>query len=74
MSKQYLSDFQRGYDYARQRHTALLAEKSPQDILELAMVFFLFIGDTAELAKGIGTYYREIGLKRRDCFWGSRST
>lgn len=66
MSKQYLSDFQRGYNYARHWHTALLAKKSPQDILELARVFFLFAGDTAELARGIGTYYRELGMERME--------
>jgi len=64
MPKQYLSDFEQGYNYARQWHTALLAKKSPQDILELAMVFFLFKGDLAELARGIGTYYQELGVKR----------
>jgi len=60
MPKQNLSDFEQGYNYARQWHTALLAKKSPKDILELAMVFFLFTGDTAELARGIGTYYQEL--------------
>ena len=72
MSQQYKSDFKRGYDYARQRHAALLAEKNSQDIMEIAMAFFLTTGDTAEVARGIGTYYQEIGLKRRHCFRESR--
>jgi len=37
-------------------------QKSSEDILELAMVFFLFTGDTTELARGIGTYYQELGI------------
>jgi len=64
MPKQYSSDFEQGYNYARQMHTALLAKKSPQDILELAKVFFLFKGDIAELARGMGTYYQELGMKK----------
>ncbi|WP_104372021.1 hypothetical protein [Desulfocucumis palustris] len=63
MPKRYLSDFEQGYNYARQWHTAVLEKKKPQDILELARVFFLFAGDTAELARGIGTYYQELGTK-----------
>jgi len=66
VSKQYLNDFQRGYNYARLWHTALLAKKSPQDILELAKAFLLFTGNNAELAKGIGTYYREQGMERME--------
>ncbi|KJS18379.1 MAG: hypothetical protein VR69_00675 [Peptococcaceae bacterium BRH_c4b] len=65
MSKRYLSDFEQGYKYARQWHTALLAKKSPRDILELAKAFFLFTGDTAELARGIGAYYQELGMERQ---------
>ncbi len=64
MSKQHLCDFDRGYNYARQWHTVLLAKKNPQDIFELAMVFFLFKGDLAELTRGMGTYYREFGMKK----------
>lgn len=73
MSKQYLSDFEQGYNYARQWHTAFLVKRSPQDILELAIAFFQLKGDTAELARGIGTYYQEFGMKRmeagRFCYW-----
>jgi len=64
MPKQYLSDFELGYNYARQWHTALLAKMSSQDILELAMVFFLLKGEIAELTRGIGTYYQELEMKR----------
>lgn len=64
MPKQYLSDFEQGYNYARQWHSTLLAKESPQDILELAIEFFLFKGNIAELARGIGTYYQELGMKK----------
>ncbi|SFG84247.1 hypothetical protein SAMN05660649_02901 [Desulfotomaculum arcticum] len=68
MPKQNLSDFEQGYYYAQRRHTALLLKKSPESILELAMVFFLFTGDTAELARGMGTYYQELGMERMETF------
>ncbi|BBB91436.1 MAG TPA: hypothetical protein PKA28_17010 [Methylomusa anaerophila] len=63
MSKQHLSDFQIGYDYARHQHD-LLGEYTPQNILELAMIFCFQTGNTAELAKGMGVYYLELGIKK----------
>jgi hypothetical protein len=64
MFQKELSDFQRGYYYASRRHVELLAEKSLEDILMLAMVFNQSTGIDAELMWGMGAYYLETGIKR----------
>lgn len=52
------SDFQIGYNYARQKHS-LLSKRDPQFLLELGLVFILEQGVTAELSRGMGVYYLE---------------
>jgi hypothetical protein len=64
MPKKHLTDFDRGYNYARQWHTKLLAEKSPHDIFEIARVFSHFRGELTELSRGMGTYYLEFVMKK----------
>lgn len=66
MDKQQLTDFERGYAYAKLRHGPLLLGKTPEAILELAAAFLTMPGGCAELARGIGEYYRELALKARN--------
>ncbi|ADY56308.1 hypothetical protein Sgly_2015 [Syntrophobotulus glycolicus DSM 8271] len=52
------SDFEIGYNYARQKHY-LLTNRDSRFFLELGLAFLFEQGVTAELSKGMGTYYLE---------------
>lgn len=63
MSTKPLSDFERGYEYARRRYAELAARNSACDILELAEALSLATGENAELSRGMATYYKEVTRK-----------
>jgi hypothetical protein len=63
MPKEILSDFERGYEYARRRYAELAATNSAGDILELAAVLSRATGENAELARGMAAYYEEVGRR-----------
>ena len=58
-----LTDFERGYAYARQRRI-LLTERDPRHILELARIYLFSDKVAAELSRGIGLYCLETCVTR----------
>jgi len=52
-----MTDFERGYYYAKQRNEEL--SNTLPELLELAEVFTEVKGDNAELARGMAAYYAE---------------
>ena len=64
MDKKTTSEFRRGYDYASQVYSRLLAKSSLEEILELAR--FLEERDEGdEGAQGMGAYCRELAGQRK---------
>lgn len=64
MSRQELSDFEIGYDYVRRRYSSL-AKHSYQDLWELGNAYLQTRGSDAELSRGMGFYFLELGIKIR---------
>lgn len=64
MSRYNRSDFEIGYDYARQ-HYSFLATKSPRYLRELGTAYLRATGPTAELARGMAFYFLELEMKKR---------
>lgn len=60
MAREYLSDFARGYDYARQRYAELAAGFGARTLLELAATLHKATGSNAELARGIAAGFAEL--------------
>jgi len=56
------NDFEIGYNYAR-KHYAFLAKYEPQYLWELGAAYLMGKGPTAELSRGMGLYYLELGMK-----------
>ena len=64
MSRQKLSDFEIGYEYVRKRYSAL-AKHSRQDLWALGIAYLQTRGANAELSRGMGFYFLELGIKTR---------
>ncbi|EHQ89544.1 hypothetical protein [Desulfosporosinus youngiae] len=64
MSRQDLSDFEIGYDYVRKRYS-ILAKRNCQDLWELGIAYLQTRGANAELSRGMGFYFLELGIKTR---------
>ncbi len=64
MSGQHPSDFEIGYEYVR-KHYSFLTKQSSQHLLELGIAYLRAKGATAELSRGMGFYFLELGLKKR---------
>jgi hypothetical protein len=64
MSRQEFSDFEIGYDYVRRRYS-FLTKHSYQDLWELGIAYLQTRGDNAELSRGMGFYFLELGIKIR---------
>lgn len=62
MSYQQSSDFEIGYNYVRRRYS-FLSKKSSRYLWELGTAFLMFKGATAELSRGMGYYFLELGVK-----------
>ncbi|KUO63242.1 MAG: hypothetical protein APF84_01745 [Gracilibacter sp. BRH_c7a] len=62
MSYQQNSDFEIGYNYVRRRYS-FLSKKSPQYLWELGTAYLIVKGATAELSRGMGFYFLELGVK-----------
>jgi hypothetical protein len=56
------SDFEIGYNYVRRRYS-LLSKKSSQYLWELGAAYLMAKGATAELSRGMGFYFLELGVK-----------
>jgi len=64
MSRQHLSDFEIGYEYVRKRYS-FLAKYSSQHLWELGNAYLQTRGADAELSRGMGFYFLELGIKMR---------
>ena len=64
MSRQHHSDFEIGYEYVRKRYS-FLAKYSSQYLWELGKAFLKTRGTNAELSRGMGFYFLELGIKIR---------
>ena len=64
MPKEYQNDFEIGYNYARDRYIAYMTKFSSEYILELAKAFLFEKSSSAELSKGMGSYYLRIGIEK----------
>lgn len=64
MSRQDLSDFEIGYGYVRQRYS-FLAKQNYQDLWELGNAYLQTKGANAELSRGMGFYFLELGIRNR---------
>ncbi len=64
MSRQYLSDFEIGYEYVRKRYS-FLSKHSSQQLWELGTAYLQTRGTNAELSRGMGFYFLELGIKIR---------
>ncbi len=64
MSRQDLSDFEIGYEYVRNRYS-FLSKHSSQDIWKLGISYLQTRGANAELSRGMGFYFLELGIKIR---------
>ncbi|MCB8814740.1 hypothetical protein [Desulfosporosinus shakirovi] len=64
MSRQDLSDFEIGYEYVRKRYS-FLAEHSSHDLWKLGVAYMQARGANAELSRGMGFYFLELGIKIR---------
>lgn len=62
MARHDRSDFEIGYDYVRRRY-AFLAKNSPQYLWELGTAYFRVKGAIAELSRGMGCYFLELGMQ-----------
>ncbi|MDR3560452.1 MAG: hypothetical protein P4N59_03275 [Negativicutes bacterium] len=65
MSKQTLSDFERGYEYACRHYQRLLALTSAKELLELARALAQNTGMNAELARGMAAYCQEMARRKK---------
>lgn len=59
MPHHYLTDFQIGYNYARQR-SELLAGHTPGQLLDIGRAFWFYGGAAPELSKGMGLFCLEL--------------
>ena len=64
MSRQDLSDFEIGYGYVRQRYS-FLAKHNYHDLWELGNAYLQIKGANAELSRGMGFYFLELGIRIR---------
>lgn len=64
MSRQDLSDFEIGYEYVRKRYS-ILAKRNCQGLWELGIAYLQTRGANAELSRGMGFYFLELGIKTR---------
>ncbi len=64
MSRQDLSDFEIGYEYVRKRYS-FLANHSSHDLWKLGIAYLQSRGANAELSRGMGFYFLELGIKTR---------
>ncbi|MCO1602787.1 hypothetical protein [Desulfosporosinus nitroreducens] len=64
MSRQDLSDFEIGYEYVRKRYS-FLSKHSSQDLWKLGTAYLQARGANAELSRGMGFYFLELGIKTR---------
>ncbi|AET69803.1 hypothetical protein Desor_4380 [Desulfosporosinus orientis DSM 765] len=64
MDRQELSDFEIGYDYVRRRYSSL-AKHSYQDLWKLGIAYLQTKGADAELSRGMGFYFLELGIRIR---------
>jgi len=64
MDRKELSDFEIGYDYVRRRYS-FLAKHSSQDLWKLGTAYLQAKGSNAELSRGMGFYFLELGIKIR---------
>ena len=64
MSRRDLSDFEIGYEYVRKRYS-FLAKCSSQYLWALGKAFLKTRGTNAELSRGMGFYFLELGIKMR---------
>ncbi|MCO1602070.1 hypothetical protein [Desulfosporosinus nitroreducens] len=64
MSRQSLSDFEIGYEYVRKRYS-ILAKHSSKQLWELGTAYLQARGANAELSRGMGFYFLELGIKIR---------
>jgi hypothetical protein len=64
MNRKDLSDFERGYDYARQYWSHIARTSSAQELQELASAFIQVPGYTRELARGMAAWHMEIAQEK----------
>ena len=64
MSRQNLSEFEIGYEYVRKRYS-FLAKRSYQDLWALGIAYLRTRGANAELSRGMGFYFLELGIRIR---------
>ncbi|MBP2655179.1 MAG: hypothetical protein H6Q73_2748 [Firmicutes bacterium] len=63
-----MTDFERGYYYAKQRNEASAGKNSLSEMLDLVEIFSEVDGYNAELAKGMAAYYAEqVRMVRKKC-------
>jgi hypothetical protein len=62
MSRQHLSDFEIGYEYVRKRYS-FLSKHSSKQLWELGNAYLQTRGASAELSRGMGVYFLELGNK-----------
>ena len=62
--KKNLCDFQIGYEYVR-KHYSFLAKYTFQNLWELGNAFLQTRGASAELSRGMGFFFLELGIKMR---------
>jgi hypothetical protein len=65
MSTDPISDFERGYNYAKRQFGRLVDSISNAELRELAIVLAKTTGDNAELARGIAAYFVELAEEDR---------
>jgi len=64
MSRLHLTDFEIGYEYVRKRYS-FLVKHSSQHLWELGRAYLQTRGANAELSRGMGFYFLELGIKMR---------
>ncbi len=66
MAERYLSDYARGYDYARRRYGELMAGFDRAMLLDLAAALARTDGDNAELARGMAAGLAELAQAKKN--------
>ena len=63
MFRQDLTDFEIGYNYVRRRYS-FFGDQTPQYLWELGHAYLQIRETNAELSKGMGYYFLELGIKK----------
>ncbi|WP_088228288.1 hypothetical protein [Desulfosporosinus sp. FKB] len=64
MGRQELTDFEIGYKYVRKRYS-VFSKRSYRDLWALGIAYLQTRGSNAELSRGMGFYFLELGIKIR---------